>query len=85
MFAVLIFGALLVLAALAAFVWTAVRSAVRQAVENARRADVTAAPVAHWTRVTAAPVYHASPVDPREPVYGSAADSLRDDLRRRCY
>lgn len=101
MVAVLIFAGLLVLAAVGAFVWTAVRSGVRQAVENARRADVTAAPVAHWTADLDAPVtYWPTYTDPRaadraasvhigypvdEPVYGSAADDLRDELRRRSY
>lgn len=95
MIAVLVLAGLIVLAAVGAFVWTAVRSAVRQAVDNARRADVTAAPVAHWTRLPDAPVpfvpvadadewvapYGADEIPVSEPVFGSAADGLRDALR----
>lgn len=53
MIAVLIFGTLIVVAAVAVFVWTAVRSAVRQAIENAQRDSITAAPVAWFDRIGA--------------------------------
>lgn len=68
------------LSAVAVWVWTVGREAVKQITENTRRP----AHRADWTDDPDAPVpFWLAPVD--EPVYGHAADRLRDDLRRKAY
>jgi hypothetical protein len=92
---VLIFAAFVALIAVAAFVWTVVRTAVEQITDN-RRADAREAELsAHWTHtddpdgpVTAWPTY----TDPRaralrDEIHESrrAFDELDAELRRKSY
>lgn len=92
----LIFAGLVALVAVAAFVWTVVRTAVEQAVDNRRREHRTEAPVAWWDTVSPdAPVPFAlvdeDEVDPSHTPAGYAPDGLgvrpqpMSELRRKAY
>lgn len=92
-----IFAGIIVLVAVAAFVWTAIRSAVRQVTDNRRAGTAT---VAYWSADPDAPVnLWPTYTDPRavdldgdggfvetveidEPMYGATAQAMRDALRR---
>lgn len=83
----LIFAALVALVAVAAFVWTVVRTAVEQAVDNRRRSHRTEAPVAWWDTVSPdAPVPFALVDEDTAPVRSAGVrPQPMSELRRKAY